>query len=412
MTEYVPFASSGTGRGAEPGNIPDGTLRVLAIMLGARKLLIAYPVALTILALGISFLFPNYYRSTVLILPPERSFQSMDLGLGELATFASGGMALPLMATPSDILEAIVLSRTVKDSTAFRLNLAERWGVSRGEVESYLNQETGAKVHNSGVVEVWATAKDKFFADTLVNTMADEADNLNRRIVNTKASRTREFVEQRLAETKAELDSAARALERFQNEHRTVALETQISALVKNAADLKAQMTADEIELSVLETSLSTEHPRVRLLRSRITETQNRLNELMTSPAGRETADARLAFGLEGLPKLVQQLAEITRDLKVAEGVYALLMQQYENARIQERRDTPSFSILDRASNGGEKVRPTRALIGLSTLLVSFTLVLAFVLSREYYHRLAETDPARRQALDSILRSVKPGRRP
>jgi uncharacterized protein involved in exopolysaccharide biosynthesis len=170
-------------------------------------------------------------------------------------------------------------------------------------------------------------------------------------------------------------------------------------------------MTADEIELSVLETSLSAEHPRVRLLRSRITETQNRLNELMTSPAGRETEDDRLAFGLEGLPKLVQQLAEITRDLKVAEGVYALLMQQYENARIQERRDTPSFSILDRASNGGTKVRPARALIGLSTLLVTFTLVLAFVLSREYYHRLAETDPARRQALDLILRNVKPGRR-
>lgn len=386
---------------------PDGALHVLAMVVRHLRLLVLYPIALTTVVVLISLLFPNYYRSTILILPPERSFQSMDIGLGELATFAAGGMALPLMATPSDILDAVVMSRTVRDSLISRLDLANRWNMARNGAASRLSDETGSKVHNSGIVEVWATDRNRFFADTLVNTMAEEADNLNRRIVNTKARRTREFVEQRLNETRADLETAAIRLQRFQNEHKTVALEAQISALIQNAADLKAQLTADEIELSVLETSHSAEHPRVRHLRSRIQETQRRLNQLITSgteggPAGNDV----IAFGLEGMPKLVQELAEITRDLKVAEGVYSLLAQQYENARIQERRDTPSFSVLDWASHGGAKVRPKRFFIALSTMLVSFSLILAFILSREYYERLEETDPIRHREIRAILQSL------
>jgi capsule polysaccharide export protein KpsE/RkpR len=208
-------------------------------------------------------------------------------------------------------------------------------------------------------------------------------------------------VEERLAETRADLERASTELRRFQNEHKTVALDAQIAALIRNAAELKAQITADEIELSVLQGSRSQEHPTVRRLKSRIRETQRRLDMLQTSPSG-DTTVALFGSGLEGVPRLVQELAVITRKLTIAENLFTLLTERYETARIQEQRDTPSFSVLDRAAGGGSKVRPMRALIGLATLLASFGVAVAMILVRAYWQELSVQDPARYRALEEL----------
>lgn len=390
------------------GPAKDRSLYFVNMLIRQRRLLLWYPLGITVLVVVIAFLFPNQYKSNVVVLPPESSFQSADFTMTDLGMFAGGGLSLPMMATPSDILQAVIVSRTVRDSVVSRLQLKTRW--NRKDAASRLRENSGATVEQSGIINVWAIDTDKYFADTLVNEMVAEADRLNREIVNTKARRSREFVGGRLAETEAQLDSASAALTRFQKEHKTIALDEQIAALVRNAAELKAQITADEIELSVLQSSLSPEHPNVRRLKSRIRETQKRLDMLQTSPSG-DTSVALFDNGLKGAPRLVQELADITRSLKIAENLYTLLTERYENARIQEQRDTPSFSVLDRAAGGGSKVRPRRSLIALATLLVSFGLAVAVVLARAYLQELPVHDPARYRALEELRASFRSGRR-
>lgn len=393
---------------AARGAAPDRSLYFITILIRQRRLLLWYPLGITVLVVLIAFLFPNQYRSTVVVLPPESGFQSAEFTMTDLGMLAGGGMALPMMATPSDILQAVITSRTVRDSVVSRLQLKTRWNTK--EASQRLRENFGATVEQSGIINVWAIDTDRQFADTLVNEMVSEADRLNREIVNTKARRSREFVEGRLAETQVQLDSAARALERFQKEHKTIALDEQIAALVRNAAELKAQVTADEIELSVLKSSLSPEHPSVRRLESRIRESQKRLDVLQTSPSG-DTSVALFDNGLKGAPRLVLELAEITRNLKIAENLFTLLTERYETARIQEQRDTPSFSVLDRAAGGGTKVRPMRALIGLATLIVSFGLAVAVILARAYLQELPVHDPARHRALQELRASFRGSRR-
>ena len=387
---------------------PSSALRLAAVLVRERRMLWRYPVAITVVVVLISFLFPNEYRSTVSILPPERDFQSMSVPIGDLKSLAAGGMALPLMATPSDILAAVLTSRTVRDSAVTRLGLDGRWEVSYDKAVVRLEKNTGAKVAQTGVVDFWVIDRNRYFSDTLVNTMVEEADRVNRSIANTKARRTREFVEKRLAETKIQLDAAANSLQEFQSQHRTVALEAQISAMVGNAAKLKAQLAADEIELSVLEGSLSEEHYRVRQLRTRIRETSRQLESMESSAMGDSSSSG--GAGIAGLPRLGQILAEKLRDVKIAEALYTLLTEQYENARIQERRDTPSFSVLDRAERGGQKARPKRLFLGLGTFIVALGLVTMLILVREYLSQLAVIDPARHRAVMAIWQSFRSGR--
>ncbi len=390
-------------------DVPPGALRVIAVLVRERHLLWRYPFAVTLIVVLLSFLFPNSYKSSVSVLPPERDFQTMSVPMGDLKSLAIGGMALPLMATPSDILAAVITSRTVRDSVVVRLSLARHWGTTFPKAVKALESGSGVKVAQTGIIDAWATSTDRFFADTLANALVDEADRLNRAIVNTKGRRTREFVEKRLEETKSQLVTATDALRQFQRENHTVALEAQVSALVENAAKLKAQLTADEIELSVLEGSLSSEHYRVQQLSSRIRETRRHLDEMEQTAVGDSTQGS--GGGISGLPRLGQQLAEKLRDVKIAEALYMLLTEQYENARIQERRDTPSFSILDHASGGGVKVRPKRTVLGAATFVVALGLVIALVMVREFFARLAVTDPERHRATRAIWESLRQTRR-
>lgn len=387
-----------------------GGWALVSVLLENRKLLWRYPLLITVIVVAIAFLFPNVYRSTVTILPPESGFQSTSQSLGGLKGLFTADMSLPIMATPSDVLATVLGSRTVRDSVVTRLDLASRWDKTASKAASQLYASTSVDVDDIGILRVSATDYDRFFCDTLVNVLVDAADRVNRIIANTKARRTREFIEGRLQETRVMLADAANALEQFQNKHRTVALDVEIAALVENAATLRARLTADEIELSILEGSLSPEHHRIRALQRGISETSRMLKEL-ESPSDSDTTPMFLGMGLAELPRLAQELAVLIRDVRVAETLYELLVEQYENARIQERRDTPTFSVLDWAVGGGTKARPRRLTIGFGVLVSSFGLTVLFVLGRAYLVNLERNDPERFRMIMSIRDALRLSRR-
>ncbi|HSG99782.1 MAG TPA: hypothetical protein VLB27_07020, partial [candidate division Zixibacteria bacterium] len=239
-----------------------GMLFYLQALAAAKRALWRWPLLITVVVTAASFLIPNTYRADVTILPPESDFQSTK-AMGGLKGYFASELALPVMATPSDILAEVLKSRRVRDSVVAALDLAARWNITPTKAASDLQREMLVSVEKTGVIVVGVSNNDRWFSDTLVNTLVTAADRVNRSIVNTKARRTREFVEGRLADTESDLLAAGEALQKFQNEHRTVALDVEIAALIENAAKLRARITSDEIELSVLEGSLSPEHYRI-----------------------------------------------------------------------------------------------------------------------------------------------------
>lgn len=407
-SEKYPTSIPSQVRASDVPLVEGGIVGLLRVLLNHRGLMWKYPLGIGVLVVAISFLFPNVYRSSVIILPPERDFQSMSQPTGDVKSFLAGGMALPVMATPSDILAAVLESRTVCESAATELNLPARWDMKPDEVLDELRNSVEAKVAPSGVISFTLEHNDRWFGDTLANSIVRIADRLNQSIVNSKASRTRQFVGERLAETQRNLDSATARLELFQQQHRTIALDVEVKAMIEGAATLRAQQTADEIELSVLRESLSADHPRIRALTMRIAQTEQKL-QTMDLPV-EDSARVYLGTGFAELPRLAQALAAQLRDVRVSEALFELLTQQYEHARIQERRDTPTFSVLDPASGGGEKVRPKRLYLGAGTVLVGFVLIAALLIIRDWMARLARLAPDQYQSILSLWQTAT-GRR-
>lgn len=64
------------------------------------------------------------------------------------------------------------------------------------------------------------------------------------------------------------------------------------------------------------------------------------------------------AIPFKKLPDVGTEYVRRYRNLKIQESVYTLMMQEYEQAKIMEVRDTPAITVLDYAAVPKEKFGP------------------------------------------------------
>jgi len=375
---------------------------VLEVLVRNRRPIIWYPLAVAIIVAVFSLLVPSSYLGEVTILPPDQDFQSMSLMNLPLAEFGvGGGMSLPFMATPSDILSHVLQSRRVLRATVDSLRLDTLWQVPSAETAvGILHSAIEVRVELTGLVRVQIINDTPEWAAEIANVVVACADRINRSISNTKAQHTREFVGERLVETRAALARAGAELESFQREHKTVALDEELRALIQNAATLNAQLMADEIELSVLRKSMSSQNPRVSALEDRVTEIRRRLDEM---EIGGDSTGSFLSLGFKDAPQLILDLAEKTRRVKIEESLLELLTSQYESAKIQEAKDTPTISVLDHAAPNAKRFRPRRARLVMASYGASLLMMIVIAFIGEYFMVMHRNEPEKYERLREVM---------
>jgi uncharacterized protein involved in exopolysaccharide biosynthesis len=96
-----------------------------------------------------------------------------------------------------------------------------------------------------------------------------------------------------------------------------------------------------------------------------------------TGSAAVRSIDAEIAAydrELARLPGLKNEGARLALDAEIQRRVFTMLTGQYEDARIQEMRDTPTITVLDRARPPELKSRPRRSVIVIASTLVALLL--------------------------------------
>ena len=108
---------------------------------------------------------------------------------------------------------------------------------------------------------------------------------------------------------------------------------------------------------------------------------------------------------LESSPQLQFQRGRIQRRVNLAAGVYTTLSQAYEQARIDEVRNTPVVTIVDppEGSVRAERLVPRRGAMG---FVLGLGIGIAIALSREFYGRLRKQHVAELQEAEDLLRSA------
>lgn len=322
-------------------------------------------------ALLLAFLIPKRFESKTVLMPPEQE----NVGLASLMamTRASDGLGalagdLLGMKTSGALFLGILSSRTVEERIVNQFDLRGVYHVSRiDQARKMLEANTFVtEDRKSGILSITVTDGDPRRAAAMGKAYVDELDRLVVELNTSTAHRERVFLEERLKTIKQDLDAAARDFSEFASKNAAIDIKEQGKATMEAAAVLEGQLIAAQSEREGLRQIYSDENVRVRAVGAKIAELQKRLDQIGGGATGSPLtgkADENSYPSLRKLPLLGVTYADLYRRNKVEETLYDVLTQQYEFAKVQEAKETPSVRVLDPPNVPEKKSYPPRLLI-------------------------------------------------
>jgi hypothetical protein len=130
---------------------------------------------------------------------------------------------------------------------------------------------------------------------------------------------------------------------------------------------------------------------------ARVTELNKQLQRLggSDSPAADQSKSNSLYPSIRELPLLGVTWSDLYRRTKIQETVFETLTQQYELAKVQEAKETPSVKVLDAALVPEKKSFPPRTLIVCANGLVFLATAAFWILGRRQWNETSATDPTK-----------------
>jgi tyrosine-protein kinase Etk/Wzc len=219
-------------------------------------------------------------------------------------------------------------------------------------------------------------------AAEMVNYVIALIDSINRELATENARYQRKFIERRYAEAQAELKAAEERLNAFQKTYRVGEVREQVKASLEASAQIEALAVQSEVEYNVLRKSLGDSHPEVLQARDKATELRRQAKKF---ELGGLSSD--LIIPLAKMPDLGMEYLRLYREVLLQTKIVEFLVPQYEQAKLQEARDTPTLLVLDRGYVPEWKDKPKRLLIILVGFFVGLFLSLSLVILQ---HELAK----------------------
>ncbi len=294
--------------------------QVLAAIWGERKRIVLISVIAALVALGVSFLLPAYYKSSAVLLP-ETDKNKLS-SLGQIAGLASlAGVNVPGGTDISRLYPSILTSETVlrgvieKEYTTERfdkpVNLTTYFDLDEPTPEENFDKAlknlrdlmTTSLESKTNIVTVTVEMREPRLAAQVLNTVVAETDKFLRQKKTTNASEQRKWIEQRLTQVEVELRRAEEALKNFRERNRRV-------------------------------------------------------------------GDS---------PQLLLEQERFMRDVQVKSTMFIELKKQAELAKIEEIKNITVVNVLDEARAPVKKERPKRGLITLIVLLATLAVYCSYI---------------------------------
>jgi uncharacterized protein involved in exopolysaccharide biosynthesis len=233
---------------------------------------------------------------------------------------------------------------------------------------------------NSGLISIKASTKNKHLSLDIVNHYLIRLDDYNRKHKVTQGRLNREFLEQRVNETRAILDSLIVVNRKFQEQNKTIDLESQAKSLIDSYAALVAEKMKLDIELEIAKSTYSAGSPLLRELELKKNALQNQIKAMENSGKGPKP---EYLLDIDKIPQISSQYALIQMNLEIYKAVFEFLYPQYEAARLSELKDMPTIEVLDQPRLAGRRDKPKRAIICVVSTILGFVLASALALLKE-----------------------------
>ena len=402
----------------EPTESRRDLLPYLRLFWGRRRFVVGIAAYSLLVSTLVAFLIPVRFQSATRLMPPDTLGGS---GVAMMAAMAGragqeglGDLAGDVLGVKSSgaLFVGILGSETVQDALIDQFHLKQVYHDSKIEdARKDLSAHTDiSEDRKSGIITIAVTDHSAKRAAEMARAYVDELDRLVAQVSTSSARRERIFLEGRLIDVKAVLDSAAKNFSVFASKNTAIDIPEQGKAMVEAAASLQGELIAAQSELSGLQAIYSDNNVRVRTVEARVNELSKKLNEMGGAQVGNEKADTSLYPSIRKLPLLGVTYADLYRQTKIQETVYELLTQQYELAKVEEAKEIPTVKVLDAALEPTKKTFPPRGLIVILGTIVGAMLGMTLVLVRTRWDAVEAKDPRKEFALEvyATLRTTVP----
>jgi uncharacterized protein involved in exopolysaccharide biosynthesis len=371
----------------------------------------------------IAFLIPKTYVSTAQLMPPDTQSTS---GMAMMAAFAAkGGGGLGSVAgdllglkTTGALFIGVLRSQTSQERLIEQFDLQKVYGIRLiTDARSKLDENTSiSEDRKSGIITISVADRSPAEAAALANAYVNQLNAMVVQLSSSSARREREFLEERLKVVKQDLDDASNQLAQFSSKNNTLDIQQEGRAMLDAAANLSGQMIAAQSQLEGLRQIYTDGNPRVQSLNARVAELRKQLERLSGANRGSGDSPAPGSPGglpypsIQNLPLLGVKYADYYRRSKMEETVYELLTEQYELAKVEEAKETPSVKVLDPAKIPEKKSFPPRLTIMFLGTVLAVGASLVWVLAWARWQDADPQDPRKVLLQEVFMRAPWPWR--
>jgi uncharacterized protein involved in exopolysaccharide biosynthesis len=372
---------------AAEGSDDDFSLLDLLVVLAEHwKLLVFGPLAAGLAALGITFVVAPIFTATARILPPQQQQSTAAMVAQQLGALAGIAGAATGLKNPADQYVALLKSRSVADRLIERFDLLRVYDKQyRQDARKELESNTRISAGRDGLITIDVEDEDPTRAAGIANAYVEELGELVKRLALTEAQQRRAFFEKQLEQARDGLKRAQQALAAVGISESVLKAEPRAAA--ESVAQLKAAVTAKEVQISAMRGYLAETSPDFR-------QAQQELAALRAQLARAEQSDPNASA-----TGVTQDYISRYRDFKYQETLFELMARQFELARLDEAREGALIQVVDSAIPPERKSRPKRALVAIVTSLATgFLLLIAVFVHRAWRNTAATPDGAERLA--------------
>lgn len=367
-------------------------LDLFIVFAANKKKVIGIPLVFSILFAALSFSFDNTYTASTKILPPQSQSSASAL-LGQLGAIGAIGGGSSALKNPNDIYIGILNSRTVADNLIDRFKLMDVYAAKkRSDARGELSRVTVITNGKDGMISLDVVDKDPKRAAELANAYVDELKKLNMSLAITEASQRRMLFEKQLLQVKKNLSDAEVDLKTVQEKSGVIQLTGQAEAVIKSAAEVKAQIAAKEIALRTMQTFTTVNNPDYIRQRESLLGLQAQLKKL---EVGTNVGNGDISLPTRSVPEAGLEYIRKVRNVKYYEAIFEIMAKQYEMAKLDEAKEGTTVQVLDQAIEPDRKSGPRRGFLVMVAFMFSGFLTLVFLSFREIYRKASRNEKYR-----------------
>ncbi|MCK9556526.1 MAG: Wzz/FepE/Etk N-terminal domain-containing protein [Candidatus Cloacimonetes bacterium] len=363
---------------------------LLRIMAENRKMIIAIVLIVAIAAVIYSLLTPQIFSSRASFFSVGDQSSSLPINIPGLS-----GVAASLLGSEgspnAENLTTVMRSRTFAEDLIREFKLIDYFKLTHPDSLRNLDdaiEKLRGKMFStgyddaSGLISIKISSKDKQLSLDMVNYLLQKLDKYNREQKVTQGKLNRQFLEGRVKEIEASLDSLIERSREMGESTKVVHLEAQGEAIIKSYTELIAEGMKADLDLEMAKANYGENSPVMQAAILRRNSIQKQIRDLEEN---KNTPEYLLDMGK--LPQITADHLRLEMNMQINRTLYEYIYPQYEAARLVELKDMPTIDILDAPRLAGRRDYPKRAIICIISTLVAFVFAVAVALLIELFKR-------------------------